>query len=136
MKIIPTFNFSGQCEEALKLYKKAFNAEILCAMRYSDADPDDYHWDLAEEQKNYIYHAELLIGDQKIIMSDNIDVPFAPNLSSFLTVTFNTPEEVQNAYNILREESKTIYPLGKTSYSALRVVFTDKFGFRWGLMTE
>lgn len=136
MKIIPTFNFSGQCEEALELYKRAFNAEILCLMRYSEADPKDYQWKLTEEQKSYIYHAELLIGDQRIIMSDNIDVPFAPNPSSFLTVIFNTPEEVRKAYDILKEGSKTLYPIEKTSYSALRVVFTDKFGFRWGLMTE
>ena len=136
MKIIPTFNYAGQCEEALELYKKAFNAEILCLMRYSKANPSDYNWKLSEEQKNYIYHAELLIRDQKIIMSDNIDVPFAPNPSSFLTVTFDAPEEVRRAYDVLKENSQTIYPLEKTSYSALRVVFTDKFGFRWGLMTE
>lgn len=136
MKIIPTFNFSGQCEEALELYKKAFNAEILCLMRYFEANPNDYNWNLTEEQKNYIYHAELLIGNQRIIMSDNIDVPFAPNPSSFLTVSFSTPEEVRKAYDILKEGSKTIYPLERTSYSALRIVFTDKFGFRWGLMAE
>lgn len=136
MKLIPTFNFSGQCAQAIELYKRAFHAEILCLMRYSEADPNDYKWELTEEQKNYIYHAELLIGGQKIIMSDNIDVPFAPNHSSFITVMFDTPEEVRKTYDVLKGNSQTIYPIEKTSYSDLRVVFIDKFGFRWGLMTE
>ena len=30
--ITPNFNFSGQCEEALKLYQKAFHGEIKCLL--------------------------------------------------------------------------------------------------------
>jgi PhnB protein len=70
------------------------------------------------------------------MMCDNIDVPFATSLSLSLTVTFDTKEEVKQAYDILKEGSTTIYPLQSTTYSSCMVVFVDKFGFRWGLMTE
>ena len=86
--LVPTLNFGGQCEEALQLYKKAFQAEVLCLLRYEDGNKEDCHWNLSEEQKKYIYHAELLIGEQRIMMCDNIDVPFQTSMATFLTVSF------------------------------------------------
>jgi len=134
--ITPNFNFNGCCEEALNLYKKAFNAEIGCLLRYSEAQKEDFDRELSDEEKRYIYHAELNLGNQRIMMCDNIDVPFATSFSLSLTVTFDTKEEVKQTYDILKEGSTTIYPLQSTTYSSCMVVFVDKFGFRWGLMTE
>lgn len=88
------------------------------------------------EQANYIYHAELFIGNQRIMMCDNMDVDLTKSTSLSLTVTFDTSDEVKNAYNILKEDSKIIYPIHSTTYSSCVVVFIDKFGFRWGFMTE
>ncbi len=56
--------------------------------------------------------------------------------SNFLTVMYDTKEEVQRAYEIMKNGSKTIYQLEATPYSSCRVVFVDKFGIRWGIMTE
>ena len=54
----------------------------------------------------------------------------------FLTMIYDTKEEVQKAYEIMKEGSTTIYQLEATSYSSCRVVFVDRFGIRWGIMTE
>ena len=45
-------------------------------------------------------------------------------------------EKTQRAYALLKEGSTTIYPMEATPYSSCRVVFVDKFGIRWGIMTE
>lgn len=134
--ITPNFNFNGRCEEALALYQKAFQARIGCLLRYSDADYRDWNRELSQEQANYIYHAELWIGNQRIMMCDNMDVDLIKSTSLSLTVTFDTSDEVKKAYDVLKEGSTTIYPLRSTTYSSCEVVFIDKFGFRWGLMTE
>jgi PhnB protein len=134
--ITPNFNFAGQCEEAITLYQKAFGAEVGCLLRYSDGDKADWDRPLTPEQENYIYHAELFINGQRIMMCDNLDVPFRKSTALSLTVTFDTKEEVRQAYELLREGSETIYPMHSTTYSSCIVVFVDKFGFRWGLMTE
>ncbi len=134
--ITPNFNFAGRCEEALSLYKQAFDAEIGCLLRYKDADPGDFDRELTQEQKNFVYHAELTFGKQRIMMCDNLDVPFQTSLSLSLTVTFDTPDQVRRAYDVLKDGSTTIYPMARTSYSECRVVFVDRFGFRWGLMVE
>lgn len=73
MKIVPTLNFGGNCREAIHMYGKAFRGQITCLITYGEADDPQYNPLLRDDQKNYIYHAELLIGEQKIIMSDHVD---------------------------------------------------------------
>ena len=65
-----------------------------------------------------------------------MDIEFQTCYSNFLTIMFDTKEEVQQAYEIMKEGSKTIYQMEATPYSSCRVVFVDKFGIRWGIMTE
>lgn len=136
MNIVPTLNFGGKCKDALHMYEKAFNGKINCLITYRQANDPDYMPLLKEDQKDYVYHAELQIENQRIIMSDHIDIEFQTCYSNFLTIMCDTKEEVQQAYEIMKEDSKTIYKLEATPYSACRVVFVDKFGIRWGIMTE
>ena len=136
MEIVPTLNFAGGCREAIHLYEKAFGGKINCLLSYREADDPAYNPLLTEDQKDYIYHAELLLGDIRIIMSDHVDIDFTTCYTNFLTVMYDTKEEVERAYEVLREGSQTIYPIQETPYSTCRVVFVDKFGIRWGIMTE
>lgn len=134
--ITPNFNFAGRCEEAIMLYQKAFDAKIGSLLRYSDAKKADWDRELTSEQEDYIYHAELFLGNQRMMMCDNLDVDLVNGTALSLTVTFDTRDEVKRAYEVLREGSQTIYPMQSTTYSSCMVVFIDKFGFRSGLMTE
>lgn len=136
MKITPTLNFGGQCRDAIHLYAQAFNGAITCLLTYRDANDPAYLPLLTEEQKDWIYHAELILDGQRIIMSDHADIEFQTCYSNFLTLMYDTKEEVQAAYSFLKEGSTTIYPMEATPYSSCRVVFVDKFGIRWGIMTE
>ena len=136
MKVTPTLNFGGNCRKAIQLYEKAFQGKITCLMTYRQANDPAYLPLLTEEQKDYIYHAELMLGDQRIIMSDHADIAFTTCYSNFLTIMYDTKEEVQRAYAVLKEGSTTIYPMEATPYSSCRVVFVDRFGIRWGIMTE
>lgn len=136
MQIIPTLNFGGSCREAIYLYEKAFGGKINCMVTYREANDPAYIPHLNEEQKDYIYHAELVLGGQRIIMSDHADIEFSVCYSNFLTMIYDTKEEVQRAYEIMKDGSTTIYEIGATPYSSCRVVFVDRFGIRWGIMTE
>ena len=133
MRVVPTLNFGGNCREAIHLYEKAFHGKISCLITDREANDPAFNPLLKENQKEYVYHSELVLGDQKIIMSDHVDIEFQTCYSNFLTIMFDTKEEVQQAYELMKEGSKTIYPMEATSYSACRVVFVDKFGIRWGL---
>lgn len=134
--VTPVFNFNGRCEEAIELYKKAFDAKVKVLLRYSDADEKDLDLPFSDTILNKVYHCEMMIGDQRIMFSDNFDIEITRNTSEFLLITYNTPEEVKRAYEILKEGSTIIYPLKSTTYSSCFVSLIDKFGFRWGIMTE
>ena len=136
MNIVPTLNFGGNCREAIHMYEKAFHGKISCLITYREANDPAYNPLLDENQKDYIYHSEFVLGDQRIIMSDHVDIPFQTCYSNFLTVMCDTKEEVQQAYEIRKEGSQTIYQMEATPYSSCRVVFVGKFGIRWGIMTE
>lgn len=134
MQIVPTLNFGGNCREAIQLYEKAFNGKIACMITYGEANDPSFVFD--GSQKDYVYHSELVLDHQRIIMSDNENMEFQTCYSNFLTMIYDTKEEVQKAYEIMKEGSTTIYQLEATSYSSCRVVFVDRFGIRWGIMTE
>ena len=136
MKLVPTINFGGDCREAIHTYEKAFGGRINCLITYGEADDPEYNPQLKEGQREYIYHSELLLGGERIIMADHIDIEFQTCYSNFLTVMMDTKEEVQRAYEVMKEGSRTIYPMEATPYSSCRVVFVDRFGIRWGMMTE
>jgi len=136
MQITPNYHFRGDCEEAIQLYKDAFNGEITSVMKYSNADPSDLSIkDMSDEDKNLVYHAEMLIGGHRFMFSDSMsDISFGQNTS--MVVTFDTRGAVMDAYNILGKDAKIIHPITDTTYSSCFVSLVDKFGMRWELMTE
>lgn len=136
MKITPTLNFGGQCREAIKAYAQAFGGTIACLITYRQANDPAYTPRLTEAQLDWVYHAELILDGQRIIMSDHADIAFTTCYSNFLTLMYDTNEQVHRAWAALQEGSTIIYPLEATRYSAARVVFVDRFGIRWGIMTE
>ncbi len=134
--ITPNFNFAGQCEEAIELYRKAFDAQIGCLMRYSDANTQDMSGTWAGANKDWIYHAELLVGGQRIMLADHADLEFKPGLSLSLVVTLDTKADVMRAFEILSGGGSVIYPPHSTTYCPCTTNVIDKFGFRWCLMAD
>ena len=134
MKFVPTLNFNGKCREAMEMYQKAFSGKVTALLTYGEAN--DPSFALKDEQKDWIYHGELTFGDQRIIMSDHVDMQFDVCYTCFLTAMMDTKEQVAAAWEAMKEGSTVIYPLEATFYSSARVVFVDRFGIRWGIMTE
>ena len=134
MLITPNFHFSGQCLQAMELYRRAFGAEITNLLTNSEADPRDYT-SLAGE-KFLVYHAEMCIGGQRVMMTDESGLAFPSSNPLSLVVTFETAGEVRAAYDILSEGGEILQPLRETTYSSCIVSLRDRFGMRWELMTE
>ena len=134
MTFVPTLNFNGQCCEAMEMYRKAFSGTVMALLTYGEVNNPAFT--LTEGQKDWIHHGELIFGDQRIIMSDHVDMQFDVCYTCFLTAMMETKEQVAAAWEVMKEGSTVIYPLEATFYSSARVVFVDRFGIRWGIMTE
>ena len=134
MTFVPTLNFNGKCREAMEMYRKAFSGKVTALLTYGEVNDPAYP--LKDDQKDWIYHGELTFGSQRIIMSDHMDMHFDVCYTCFLTAMMDTKEQVAAAWEVMKEGSTVIYPLEETFYSSARVVFVDRFGIRWGIMTE
>lgn len=134
--VTPGFNMEGHCEEAMALYEKAFDARVTVLLRYADADPRDWAAPLTEGQKRMIFHAEMTIGGQRVMFSDMLEFGLAKGTALFLVVTFEDAQQVMGAYRVLAEGGTVLYPPHSTTYSSCFASVVDRFGFRWGLMTE
>lgn len=139
MLLVPCIHFYGQCEEALALYQKAFHAKINGLMRYEDATFDPMVATLSDAQKKWIYHSELLIGEQRVMLADDLElgcVRAEANMDHFLCASLETTDEVRQAFEALLPGGKVVIPLATTPYSPLRGSVVDRFGFRWAVMVE
>lgn len=140
INIEPILIFTGQANEALETYVKAFNAELVVKMHFSDADPKD--WECKEEEKDLIYHSQIKIGNQILMIADDADaikdgvVKASGNSFAIdLLINFDSDEELKKAYDVLCDGATITSPLCSTTYCSLTCALVDKFGGRWQLMS-
>jgi len=136
--IEPILIFAGQAGEAIELYKKAFGARVKVHMLYSDADPKDLQY--KDEHKNFVYHAQLKIGNQIIMIADDCvaGTTGGNQGKSFLidlVVQFDCDDELKAACELLSEGGTVTEPLCSPTFCSLSVSLIDKFGGRWQLMS-
>ncbi len=123
MLFIPTLHCGGRCEEAIELYKKAFHLEV--------------DWQGKDEETNLIYHTEARIGKQRIRLSDGGKEREGIQADSlFLAVVFDTVEEVENVFDILKDGGTIIESPHKPEFATCMCELKDKFGFKWFLMVD
>ena len=68
MKISPYISFSGNCEEAIKFYEKAFNVKAEIS-RYKDA-PKENGYQTQEGTENLVMHAQFDLYGETIMLAD------------------------------------------------------------------
>ena len=132
--LTPNIHFRGNCYEAIQFYKDVFDLEIKILEKNKDANPSDYVSD--DHYLNRVYHAEVYLLGNRIIMSDIADEDYNHGHSVSLIVTFDSALQVKEAYESLKDQATIIHEIQKTTYSSCFVSLIDKFGVRWELMTE
>lgn len=108
------------CQQAIELYKRAFDAKVSCI--YYD------------ETKTKIEHAEIIALGQCIAFSERDESPISGNTMQFC---FHLGEGyhdiITHAYKELSEGALIEFPLGKTEWSNCVFGLVDKFGVNWCL---
>jgi len=140
LTLTPGLGFRGQCKEAIALYEKAFGAELLTKLLYSDANPKDLQY--KEEEKDFIFYSEMVIGNQLISLGDDsggiLDESTKGKASAIsLLVEFESVEALEAAYQVLAEGATIVTPLNNTgtTYCSGYVSLVDQFGIHWDLMS-
>jgi PhnB protein len=130
-RIEPLFYFDRQCEEAIGLYKKAFGAELTYLSRYSDVSDDlPLNYD-AKKDSELIYHAQIKIGNQRIMLCDNLFFDLPKGHSASFVAMFHTFDKVKIVYDALADGATILSPLTNENLCGDLV---DKFGIHWSIM--
>lgn len=132
MKIRPYLTFQGTCEEAICLYKLAFQTDTIEITRYRDF-ANDSDFIVPEEYLNQILQATLAFGNEFIQMSDcgpggSLNDSESERISLAIEAS---PEVIHHAFEILSKEGRIGIPLAETFYSPCAGVVFDKFGVMW-----
>ena len=134
-KIEPMLQFNGQCADAIELYKKAFGAELAYLGTYASANPKDLppKYNPANDA-NLVYHAQLMIGSQRVMLCDNLFNDQPAGHTVYPVIQFKTAARVMAAYEILKDGAAIVGPPAATTYSECCCSLVDKFGIFWDLM--
>ena len=113
IKIEPSFLFKGQCNQAIELYQKTFGAEVVVKMLFSDADPKDFQ--CKDEEKDFIFHCQLKIGEQIILLADDSNGVLKKETEASammsLCMTFESADDVNAAYKVISEGATILTPM-------------------------
>ena len=132
MRICPYVSFSGNCEEAVALYEKAFNvkAEI---MRYKDAPPDN-GYQTPEGTENLVMHAQFELGGEMIMLCDTPpEYPVKAGDNIAVMAEFDNADAAKAAFDALKEGGNVCMEIQETFWSKCFGSLTDKFGINWNI---
>jgi PhnB protein len=136
MKMIQQLCFSGETEEALEEYKRAFGCTVRSLLYYSDAVKNGWEQpDTAKE--SLVYHSEIMFGEHEVRMNDLSDEENVNITKKVIHIIgFDTEEEVEKAFSVLSDGGEVIKPLERPPYMVIIGTVKDRFGVQWELMCD
>ncbi|MBV8603187.1 MAG: VOC family protein [Pelomonas sp.] len=131
MRIDPYLFFDGRCEEAIEFYKTALGAEVQMLMRNSDSPEPPPPGMLPPGSEHKIMHGSLLVQGALLMVSDGHCGGETAFKGFSLSLSYDKPADAQHAFAALAAGGQVSLPLGKTFWSPLFGMVTDKFGVGW-----
>lgn len=124
-------NFDGNCRAALEFYAGVFNLEMPAHIMTYGQNPAG---GFAEADKNRILYTTLPIFGCNVMFSDcRSGSGFVKGTNIALTLGTHDADEIRRIYAALSDGGHMAMPLGKTFFSELYGMVTDKFGITWQL---
>jgi PhnB protein len=136
--IMPYLNFSGECEEAFRLYQRAFDGQEPMLARYSDA-PESAYPDMDKAQKNKIMHGQIMLTEAGGISGADAIWPVEKGSAISNHVFCTSVETARKAFNTLAEDGKAVSELAPNPPphdNGISGMVKDKYGFSWVLSAQ
>jgi len=132
--LVPVIHFPGTCASAIAFYQKIFGAEVV-SIAYNKDAPIDSLMQVVATKSDHIMHAEVVIAEVLMNMSDVSDAVISGNMHLF-NIFFDTVDEVIDAYNHLSVDGRVITELSPQFWTAMYGGVEDQFGIQWQLMAK
>jgi PhnB protein len=132
LQIRPYLIFKGECQDAIKLYERAFDSKVTEIQRFSDMPENPENpMTISDDEKDWILMATLPMGDNFMRLSDTVgELKDAESERVTIAVEVDV-DKVRKAFNVLAEQGDIGIPLQKSFFSPLFGVVHDKYGVMW-----
>ncbi|QWU46157.1 VOC family protein [Bacillus sp. NP247] len=141
LEIAIFLSMNGKAKEAINFYIRNLEAKKLMIVTYEEMAKRDSSFEITSENKDYISHSVLQIGNTKLMiaedtMKSNERYNVGNNMS--LCIQSANLEEIQRFYNNLISDKhvKIISPLEKNIFSEAYGIIEDPFGIQIQLMYD
>lgn len=95
---------NGNGKEAVEFYKEALNAELISLTLFKDHIPD-----CLKEHENLVMNAELKIGNQRLMLSDeNPSFEYKHGYNMTACITVDNVEDAKKIYEKLSKDANKI----------------------------
>jgi PhnB protein len=136
MLIQPYLFFNGNCEQAFAFYREALGATIEHMMRYRDSPEAPPPGCVPPGAEDKIMHASLLIGDARLMASDDASGQSDGFKGFSVSVTAPDAQVAKRWFDALAVQGTVMMPLGPTFYSPCFGMLTDRFGLGWMVIVD
>ncbi|MBC7904204.1 MAG: VOC family protein [Gemmatimonadaceae bacterium] len=127
-KVNPYLNFDNRCREAMTFYHECLGGDLFLQ---TVGELPEMAAMMPASFKDSILHAELTIGDTKIMASDmNRDKPLEGNTCQ-TCINCDSEEQINDFFKKLSAGGKVTEPVGDMPWGAKYGSLTDKFGKHW-----
>ena len=121
--------FNRNCEEAVKVYEKAFNGKIIEMQKYSDMPPNPA-FPIPDEDKNLVLHAKVQLDGMEIMCADSSERSIKGD-NMYVSITTKDTGLVEKAWGILKQDGEIYMELAPSFFAALHGSIQDKYGINW-----
>jgi PhnB protein len=130
-QIQPYLMFEGRCDEAIEFYQGALGAKLEFVLRNDETPEPPPPGMLPPGSERKICHAEISIGDSRIMLSDGM-CGGTPQFGGF-SLSVPVPDEAtaRRTFDALAAGGQVRMPLGKTFFSPCFGMVQDRFGVGW-----
>ena len=131
MQVQAILTFGGRCEEALKFYTRALDAQVTTLMRWHESPDPEMHVASLTTPEN-IMHAAFRIGETTVMATDGLAGSAQPDFQGItLALEAKDDADAKRLFAALSDGGKVQMPLAKTFWTSLSGMVVDRFGLAW-----
>lgn len=137
IQLNPYLVMNGNAKEAIEFYEKVLNGKVIYIRKFGEM-PANPNFQLPEEAKDRIAHAQMKICEDDLMISDTFPgKPFQQGNHVTLCIISDDPAETQTIFQALQEDGGKIHmPLQETFWSKSYGIIEDKFGVIFNISTK
>lgn len=124
-------NFSGNCEEAFRLYAEILGGKIIALKRMGEMPMP-----CPQGREHQVAHIRMTVGETVLMGSDSPSQHASKPNGFAVNINADTPQDADRIFGSLSEGGTVHMPIAETFWAHRFGMCTDRFGIPWMVNCE